>query len=332
MSDLALPPPAELVDRRFGGRWTRAQALKNRAIRAGIAGLLVVVDLIPARLLGLLGVALGRTAALFARDAHRVAEERARDALGELFTPSLATRCFVHAGEALAMCALLRRPGVRASEYVALSDASRERLVHALSEGRGALVLSAHLGPFETIPVRLVEAGFAPAIVVRESYDPELDRVVDLHRRTNGIDVIHRGRPGAAARIMDALGSGRPVGILPDLGGRGLATTPVRFLGRTVAFPTGAQKLARAAGCPLLVGTLVRTPRGATPFELLLEDVDTDGTVDELTRRVAAHLEHAVKRSPEDWLWMAVPHLAIAADSRAPLSSEIIRQSGSSRA
>jgi KDO2-lipid IV(A) lauroyltransferase len=336
MADIALPRAAEPPDRRFGGSWTRTQSFKNFVIRGVVRAVLQVADRLPRSVLLTLGETLGRMARTFDDQALSRARERSAASLIESMTADVAIRCFANAGRALAFCALLRRDEVRAGDYVTFTDASRAVLQRALSLGRGALVVSAHLGPFEMIPARLVEAGFAPAIVVRESYDPGLDRVVDHHRRRRGIEVIHRGEKRAALRIVRALQDGRPVGVLPDLGGRGMGTLPIPFLGRTVAFPVGAQQLARRTGCPLVIGTLARSSTGPAPFELCLEELTIAGdeaeTLAQLTRRVASALERAIARSPEHWLWMAAPHLAIADDSDRSLSSEIIRQSGSSRA
>ncbi len=312
-------------DRRFGAVWTPAQALKNWAIRTGIHASLCVADLTPRSVLEVLGHVAGRAARAGSGGARRLARERAAASLRDVAPSDVADAAFVNAGRSLALSLLLRRADVRAADHVVLSEASRAVLSRALSSGRGALVVSAHLGPFEMIPARLVEAGFAPAIVVRESYDPDLDAVVDRHRRLRGIEVIHRGRPGSGVRIVRALKSGRPVGVLPDLGGRGLAALALPFLGCTVAFPVGASLLALKTGCPLVLGTLARTASRGPRFELVIDEIATNGTLAQLTRRVADALARAILRSPEDWLWMAAPHLSIADDSDKSLSSRVIR-------
>jgi lauroyl/myristoyl acyltransferase len=156
------------------------------------------------------------------------------------------------------------------------------------------------------------ELGLPAAIVVRESYDPALDAVVDAHRRARGITVIHRGAAGAAFRIVRALRSGLPVGFLPDLGGR-VPSVALPFLGRPFPFPIGPQEIAVRAKAPVLVGTLqrARERRGgaaaAPPFELVIERLEPAATRDELSRRVAAHIEARITRagSESDYPWMA---------------------------
>jgi lauroyl/myristoyl acyltransferase len=316
------------ADRRTGGTWTRRQALKNALIRAAIRVLLAMVDRLPRGLLLGCGRGAGRAAAALLRDAHARARERALSALTAPAAHDVARSCFEHAGENLAISALLRRPSVRAPSIVAVSEASQAVLAAALAHGRGAIVVSAHVGPFEAIPAAVAGLGLRPAVVVRESYDPRLDPVVDAHRRARGVDVIHRGAAGAALAVVRALRRNQPVGLLPDLGGRGIATAPVRFLGGTVAFPVGPGELARRVRCPLLLGVLARrnAPAGP-PFELLFERIPVVGTVAELTQRVAEAIERAIRNAPADWLWMAAPHLTIAEDSEESLSLNTMRHS-----
>jgi KDO2-lipid IV(A) lauroyltransferase len=315
------PVTAIALDRRLGQAWTRRQALKNGLIRSALRAALVALDCVPPSLLCALGVAIGRAAARLDRTGRTRAHSRALACLPEPLARRAADDCFAHAGEHLALSALLRRRATRVSDFVAVPESSLQAFRRALANGRGALVVSAHLGPFEMIPARLVELGFAPAIVVRESYDPELDPVVDAHRTARGVEVIHRGKPEAALRIFRALRSGRPVGLLPDLGGRALPSVPLSFLGARVAFPVGAAQLALRSGCSLILGTLARAAGGAPPYELLFEEIalkEAD-TPEALTRRVAAEVARAVLRTPSDWLWMAPPHLAIADDSGSSL-------------
>ena len=313
--------PLGARDRRFGEKWTLAQTTKNAVIRAAVAVALSVVDRLPARVLLALGELAGHVTARLARAALREASDRVALSSLDVAPDETARAAFANAGRNAALCALLRREAFRARDEVVVSDAALSVLRGALAEGRGALVVSAHLGPFELIPAALVEAGLAPSIVVRESYDPALDPVVDAHRRRRGIEVIHRGQPFAARRVLRALGRGCPVGVLPDLVGRGVPAEPVEFLGRSTPFPVGLERLARAARCPILVGTLTPAPSGAR-FELVIERIEHLAGAS-LTQRVADGVARAIVRCPEQWLWMAARHLSIAGARRGSLSSEI---------
>jgi KDO2-lipid IV(A) lauroyltransferase len=186
-----------------------------------------------------------------------------------------------------------------------------------MSEGVGVVFISAHIGPFEMIPAAVEELGIPTTIVVRESYDPRLDAVVDRHRHQRRIQVIHRGRPGAPFAILRALRRGRPVGFLPDLGGR-VATCPVRFLGFDAQWPVGPQQLAHRLGCPVVVGTLARIPNASQKpaFALRIERLDAARRVEETAQRAATRIAAAILERPADWPWMAKPIGSLRMDHR----------------
>jgi KDO2-lipid IV(A) lauroyltransferase len=292
----------DAVDRRLGGAWTPAQTVKNWLIAAALRALVRGLDRVPARALLRAGRAAGRFAA-WIPGARRAARNAVQRCFGHEEARSIARRCFASAGESAATSLLLRRPGVRASDWVAVPEESARVLSQVLSRGRGAIFVSAHLGPFELVAARIAELGIPAAIVVRESYDPRLDAVVDAHRIAHGLDVIHRGHTGAGIRIVRALRAGKPVGFLPDLGGR-VPSLTVDFLGRPTPFPVGPQHLAQRLDVPLVVGTLYRNAAGA-PFSLRIVEVPTNTGLDDLTRRVACRLDEAIRATPTDFLWMA---------------------------
>lgn len=313
-------------DRRFGEQWTAAQRAKNTLLRHVLRALLFVADRLPPRLLLLLGSLSGRAAYGVLGRARRSTRARVARSLPQRNAEAITRACFANAGTNLARCLLLRRPSTRASEHVALSPESRAVLERALAGGRGALVVSAHIGAFEMIPAVLVEHGFSPSVVVRESYDPALDAIADAHRRARGVEVIHRGHPQAALRIARSLRRGRPIGVLPDLRSRGVATTATRFLGRAVAFPVGVERLATELRCPLVVATLTMSPHVVRPaFELHIETLarPREAAASSVTQRVADAVSRAIARCPEHWLWMAPEHVSIAENDGSSVFSGV---------
>jgi lauroyl/myristoyl acyltransferase len=152
-------------------------------------------------------------------------------------------------------------------------------------------------------------------VVVRESYDPRLDPLVDSHRHQRGVEVIHRGRPGAAFRIVRVLRQGRPVGFLSDLGGR-VARAPTHFLGWVVDMPIGPTFIAVRTRAPLLVGTLSpaisvsgRPPShlplsGPTRYVLTIRQSEAS---DEpaLRQKVAHELGERIRAARHHWLGIA---------------------------
>jgi KDO2-lipid IV(A) lauroyltransferase len=269
-----------------------------------------VVDRAPARLLVTLGAVLGRAAHRFFPSTRRLARLRVSAALPKHDARAIVRRAFENAGRNAALCLLLRRPHVRALDWVDVPRASERNLREALSRGRGTVFISAHLGPFELIPAAVMELGIPAAIVVRESYDPALDPVVDRHRLSRGIEVIHRGHPSASLRIVRTLRRGLPLGFLPDLGSR-VPHRWVRFLETRARWPVGPARIAARMGAPMVVGVLGPTGRPEKPFRL---EVVSIPSLDEkgLHEAAADVIARAIELHPEQWLWMGAKSLVIA--------------------
>lgn len=304
-------------DVREGGRWSFGQRVKNWLILRAVQSALWVADRTPPRALLCAGRCLGGCLYWLAARLRARAQNRAALCFDASRVAQLVRASFVRMGENLGLCLLLRRRGVVASQFVSLDATAESTLYEAVAAGRGVVFVSAHLGPFELLAARVAELGVGPAVVVRESYDPRLDASVDAHRTLRGLTVIHRGKPGAGARILRALRQGKPVGFLVDIESR-VPSVKHDFLGKPSMIPLGPQRLCQLTGAELVVGTLrrrlgpalggntVRTRRlwSALPhFDLSVTAVPSD-TEDALTYRVVRLIEHAILTNPEDWPWL----------------------------
>jgi KDO2-lipid IV(A) lauroyltransferase len=287
----------------LGERWSLAQWIKNTLIYWVIRSLLLVVDHLPAGWLTRLGRRIGKIAYFLFSEARIIAVSRIERALPGSDARKLAQRCFVQAGENAAICLLLRRAETRALDWVQIDDEARAIFDGAQKEGRGVVFASAHLGPFELIPAAVAELGYRPAIVVRSSYDPRLNRIVDHHRLLRGIQVIPRRGPQTATLLLSSLRANQPLGLLVDLCGR-IATREVEILGHRARIARGPEQISQRAKAPLLFGTLHTRREARGPrFSLHITNCGPGGPG--ATQRVKQALERAVLRDPAEWLWMA---------------------------
>jgi Kdo2-lipid IVA lauroyltransferase/acyltransferase len=286
------------------------QSCGNLAVRWCVRAAIALADRLPAAWLehigGLIGDAAYHVFSLLRGQARRHAEL----ALGAAHAAPVARRCFHNAGRHLGLTLLLRRPETRATDLVSVSHDALATLQAALAPGRGAIVVSAHLGPFEFIPAALEELGVATALVVRESHDPGLDPLIDAHRKARGSQVIHRGAAGAPSRIVHALAAGKALGLLPDIGAS-VESRPATLCGRRVLLPVGPQRLALRLGLPLLVGVLqplAPAPRARAHgprFALRIQRLTLASDEAAATEQIAGALSESILRAPDHWLWMA---------------------------
>lgn len=300
--------PSALRDVREGGEWSLTQRAKNDTLFAmARAGLLLTH--LPEGVLVRLGAGLGWLIHRLSPGLRSLAITQLARALPGADAHALAKRNFIDLGITLGRTAA----SLRASKERVLPFAKRDRAVldEALALGRGVVLASAHLGPFEEVATTLAAA--VPFVVVaRESYDPRLGHV---YRRLRRYDTVYRGAPGAGMRMMRVLRRGAVLGIPMDLRTRA-PSVDVPFLGAHAPTAIGPARIALRARSPVVVATVgpagQRSPDHASDPPLAVtvtriptDDLDaSDAGIEALTARINAELETRILAVPTLWPWM----------------------------
>ncbi len=178
-------------------------------------------------------------------------------------------------------------------------------LERARRQGRGAIVLTGHLGNWELGASLLSRLGVPMAAVALPHADPNLDRLFTRQRGAGGVTTIPLGEH-AARQGLEALRQGGCLGLVGD---RPFDdhTVPVSLCGQPVRLPRGPALLSLRSRAPIVPTTLLREGRWA--FRLCMEPAIAPvvcGTLEEsirmLSQRCAAALERQLGRAPEQWL------------------------------
>jgi KDO2-lipid IV(A) lauroyltransferase len=199
------------------------------------------------------------------------------------------------------------------------------RIGAAVAEGRGVILVSAHLGPWEQLGSSLIAHGVPVVTVTRGAYDPRLDFVYRRLRGPAGVRVIERGAPGSTARIVRTLRGGGILGAPMDLSTRA-RSVETTFLGQPARTAVGPARLALTTGAALLVVTAgPASPEDPARLALHVERVhvaasafavDRAGRAEaarNLTQRLNDVLGARILAFPEGWVWM---HERFAEQSR----------------
>jgi KDO2-lipid IV(A) lauroyltransferase len=211
-----------------------------------------------------------------------------------------------------------RNLGMTLVEFLASGHRSAEDLrenvvfegwehVEALVEsGRGALVISGHLGNFELMLPRAAAAGYRVSGIVKRQSNQLIDDFYNGIRARQGVGIIHTG--GSWPHILAAIERGEMIGILgdQDAGRKGQF---VEFLGRPASVNVGPATLAVKAGCPLLMVFVYRQPDGSHVMKIepaieIDPAWDHDTAVRRLTEIHTARLEEAVREAPAMYYWV----------------------------
>lgn len=184
----------------------------------------------------------------------------------------------------------------------------------AQAEGRGVVLLAAHLGSFDFAGHAISMRGYKVTSVTGRTAARFIFDAVTYLRRSHGAEIVE-ATPAGVRRVIQALRRGECVAFLGDYDffQNGRAVT---FFGRPTTLPPGAIRIARETGA-VVIGTFARRGRDGDelamtePF-LVEKTDDLDRDLDRGLARVVTLLERAISASPDQWVmfqrvWPAAP-------------------------
>jgi KDO2-lipid IV(A) lauroyltransferase len=197
---------------------------------------------------------------------------------------------------------------------VELTLEGRPHLDAALARGRGAILVTCHLGNWEVAAYELAQAGYPLAVVTGKQLG-RLAPAVRQDKERRGIQVVG---PGDGLRALyRCLEANRILVLLIDGDGWRRGRT-LDFLGRPTLLPCGAVRLARTTGARLMAATMHRTGplRFAARIHPPLPTAGRERT-EELMRTLLRPLERAIADDPAQWclfraLWQEAASRAAA--------------------
>lgn len=208
--------------------------------------------------------------------------------------------------------------GTTAAEFLGLESARPEELEArvrfegvehleaARSLGKGAFLLTGHVGNWELAGAAMGARGYPFAAVGKRLGNPRVDRrVIELRERFGGRIIPHRR---AVSQVMRGLARGELIAFLMDQRPREQEAVASVFFGRPVATNQGLALLALKTGAPVVPVFDERTGDGHVLRFLPALEAPEEGTREERILRYTAAfdatIEAAVRRRPEQWFWI----------------------------
>jgi KDO2-lipid IV(A) lauroyltransferase len=178
----------------------------------------------------------------------------------------------------------------------------------ALAGGRGALLLTLHIGNWE-LGVQSLGIGIAryrPCVIGRPMRNALLYDRIARSRQSSGVELL--SRENALMGLARRLRENRPVALLNDQYARRSRGVFAPFLGVRASSPAGLAMLALRTGAPIVPCYTYRIGLGRyqgyyLPQVELAPTGDRKHDLIDATARCNAVLERLVRAHPEQWLW-----------------------------
>jgi lauroyl/myristoyl acyltransferase len=179
-----------------------------------------------------------------------------------------------------------------------------EPLFRVLADGKGAIVVTPHLGNWDLGAAAIATCGYPVHAITDPFGPPEVDAMIRASRERLGVGVIPIG-PASAREALRALRRNEVLLLACDID-KGGAGVPVRFLGQQVVLPAGPATLSLRTGASLIPGYMRRRPDGSHESRLL-EPLTEPGAGDsqervaDLTQSIATAFEAMIRVEPSQW-------------------------------
>lgn len=285
----------------------------KRTVRSAIVrGAITALSYLPLGAALSLGGFVGRAGHLFAGRTRRLALRHVALAFpekSEAERAALVRDMFVHLGRTALELVAVRSYDARLDDYVELSPPTL--LQDVIQRRKGMVFVTGHVGSWELLARRIARAGVPNAVIAKAGHDPKLNALADRFRAEGGVTTLWREDPDTGRAIIRTFRQGKALGLLIDQDTK-VQGVWVPFFGRDAYTPRAAADLAIRFGAPVVVGTIQRKgPRPDAGHLLTCVEIpydpdppDKEAEVIRLTAACSAALEAAIRRKPEEWVWM----------------------------
>lgn len=181
-----------------------------------------------------------------------------------------------------------------------------EHIQQALASGKGVIVFSAHMGPFNYLIQWLAIQGYEVTIPVEHLADQRILDLVLRLRRSKGVQFVPLGGSKAMRTILQTLRNNGVVLITADRAVQGESVI-MPFFGAPARLPSGIAHLVQRTGAPLVGAFGWRTRsvpmplQGGEIFPVSLSE-DERGQIEPLTRSIVSGLEQFIAAHPDQWI------------------------------
>lgn len=180
----------------------------------------------------------------------------------------------------------------------------------AIATGRGVVLVTAHVGPWEAASQQGAFEAQRPTHVVREKeIDPRAQEFIEkMLARPGGNYVTHFAGddPTLSFELADALKRGELVALQGDRPREGGRSVTASIFGKPISLPIGPAALARAADVPIVPVFNFREKRFlmrnvVRPAIHVARTADREADIAAAVHLLATEIEWAIRQQPHQW-------------------------------
>jgi KDO2-lipid IV(A) lauroyltransferase len=254
-----------------------------------------IVTLLPRWLTVLIAKILTIFALLFARK-ERLVLKKNLIRCGQI--PSLANVAKIITNYTICLSDLLRIPILDKDTLERMFEITgKENLTKTLALGRGAILITGHIGNWDLAGVYVASLGFPLTAVVEEI--PGQSDLFNLLRSKTGMEILFTREKD---KMASALHNNRILVLLGDrdITGRGIA---VKFLSGEKTVPRGPAGYAVKYNAPIIFGYVVLNNVGKKVYRIEISEpvLPDNKTHEELAQIIADRLSEYIRQYPFQW-------------------------------
>jgi KDO2-lipid IV(A) lauroyltransferase len=227
------------------------------------------------------------------------------DSNGPVAHRELARRVFENLGKIFFEIAWASRQS-RRNIFKVIRVQGLTHLRNAYRRGHGVLILTAHFGNWEILPIFSAMISYPSNIVYRPLDFGPLDRFfIELRSRFGSVLIPTKG---SAATILRSLRKGELTALLMDQNVDWYEGVFVDFFGHRACTSKGMALLALKTEAPVVPIFMVRTDSGfevnVLPAIKLIKSGDKTKDIENNTAQYNKAIETMVRRYPDQWFWV----------------------------
>lgn len=187
-----------------------------------------------------------------------------------------------------------------------ISHDSLDSMTAAKNGGKGAVLITAHLGCFEMLLHFFARKGFNGIVVGRTFKNPAVDKVVRKMRSGPGVEYIDRSED--SRKIIRMLREGKMMGALIDQDTK-VEGVFADFLGHTAFTPSSAVRFAMKFNIPIIVSVAARLPGDKhhvfiSPQLTYTKTDDFEADLVTVIQQINDIIGAHIRNFPDQWVWM----------------------------